>query len=317
MGPINFCPKHFEKGNIGSLLLRKFLLVTTVAILVIISFPFGKSVYDQFFQNDAHSVAKKAQSDGLSRPMLLPEFVLIPAGSFDMGEQEADFIKNLDAGEKKYFGIPGKRVRINEPFYLSKTEITNEQFASYVQAQQLNGQLRENAVTVSQSNNEESYPVVEVSWRRAMAYAAWLGKQTQRSCRLPTEAEWEYAARGGRNTAYPWGDVVGINKANCDGCGNQASRRQALPVGQFQANAYGLFDMSGNVWEWTCSLWGDQYDGQEQQCADMEDFNARVVRGGSWGYSPKYVRSAARGEFDPDIRYNGFGFRVMCSSSVE
>ncbi len=317
MQPINFCPKHFEKGNIGPLLLRKFLLVTTIAILAITSFPFGKSVYDKIFQNEAHPDAVKAQSDGFPSPIVLPEFVLIPAGSFDMGEQDAAFIKKLDAGERKYFGVPGKRVRIDEPFFLSKTEITNEQFASYVQAQQLDNRTDQKIINFSRSKENGQFPAAEISWRGAMAYTAWLSEQTQRSCRLPTEAEWEYAARGERNTAYPWGDAVGVNNANCDGCGNQGSRKQVVPAGQFQANSYGLYDMSGNVWEWTCSLWRDQYDGQEQQCASMENFDTRVVRGGSWGYSPKFVRSAVRGEFDPDIRYNGFGFRVMCSSSVE
>jgi formylglycine-generating enzyme required for sulfatase activity len=314
---INCYASHWEKGYIGPLLFKKFLLVITIAILAIMSFPLLKSGYDRIFPNETRSDVMTAQSGDSFGQVLLPDLVLIPAGSFGMGEQDAAFLKKLNTDEKKYFGVPGKRVQISEPFYLSKTEITNEQFASYVQAQRLGDKVDQKIINHSRSKNNGQFPVAEISWRGAMAYSVWLGEQTQRSCRLPTEAEWEYAARGGKNSAYPWGDSIGVNNANCDGCGGQWNGQQVAPVGQFQASDFGLYDMSGNVWEWTCSAWRDQYDGQEQQCASMESFDARVVRGGSWGYGPNYVRSAVRGEFNPDIRYNGFGFRVMCSSTIE
>lgn len=311
-----FISGYLEKGNIGPLLLKKLLVVITILFLVIMSLPHIKSVYDGIFHNEAHSDFIAAQSGDPFEQKPLPELVLIPAGSFDMGEQDAAFVKTLKADEKKYFGVPGKRIQLSEPFYLSKTEITNEQFASYVQAQQFGNQAEQKIINFSRSKDNGHFPVAEISWRGAMAYAAWLGEQTHRSCRLPTEAEWEYAARSRMNTAYPWGDAVGVNNANCAGCGSQWDNKQAAPVGQFQANSFGLYDMSGNVWEWTCSVWRDQYEGQEQQCASMNNFDARAVRGGSWGYGPKYIRTTVRGEFEPDIRYNGFGFRVMCSSSV-
>lgn len=316
MHSISSCSGYLEKGSIGPLLLKKFLLVITILFLFIMSLPHIKSVYDRIFNNEAHSDSIAAQSGGPFEKKPLPDLVLIPAGSFDMGEQDAAFIETLKADEKKYFGVPGKHIQISEPFYLSKTEITNEQFASYVQAQQYGDQAEQKIINFSRSKDNGEFPVAEISWRGAMAYAAWLGDQTHRICRLPTEAEWEYAARSGMNTAYPWGEGVGVNNANCAGCGSQWDNKQAAPVGQFQANSFGLYDMSGNVWEWTCSVWRDQYEGQEQQCAGMNNFEARAVRGGSWGYGPKYVRSTVRGEFEPDIRYNGFGFRVMCSSSV-
>jgi formylglycine-generating enzyme required for sulfatase activity len=311
-----FISGSLEKGNMGPLLLKKFLVVITILFLVIMSLPHIKSVYDGIFHNEAPSDFIAAQSGGPFEQKPLPELVLIPAGSLDMGEQDAAFVKTLKADEKKYFGVPEKRVQLSEPFYMSKTEITNEQFASYVQAQQFGNQAEQKIINFSRSKDNGNFPVAEISWRGAMAYAAWLGEQTHRSCRLPTEAEWEYAARSGMNTAYPWGDGVGVNNANCAGCGSQWDNKQAAPVGQFQANPFGLHDMSGNVWEWTCSVWRDQYEGQEQQCASMNNFDARAVRGGSWGYGPKYIRSTVRGEFEPDIRYNGFGFRIMCSSSV-
>ncbi|SET23554.1 Formylglycine-generating enzyme, required for sulfatase activity, contains SUMF1/FGE domain [Nitrosomonas marina] len=300
-----------EKKSLRLILLRRFLWVSVIMVLAIMSVPFVKSVYDKIVQNDMTSDPISAQSDEI----ILPELVLIPAGTFEMGEQDTTFIKNLEAGERKYFGVPNKNVEIERPFYISKFEITNEQFDSYVRAQKLSNPAGKNLVILSSAreNVGDNLPVVEINWRRAMIYAAWLGEQKQLNCRLPTEAEWEYAARAGLDTAYPWGNEAGHNNANCNTCGSRWDNRQAAPVGQFKANLYGLYDTSGNVWEWTCSAWRDNYDGQEQQCARIEEGGTRAVRGGSWAYDSKYIRSSARGEFDASIRYNGFGFRVMCN----
>ncbi len=298
------------------LLFSRFLWVSVIAVLAIMSVPFVRSVYDTIIRSGMTSGnASSVQSDGI----ILPEFVLVPAGSFDMGEQNATFIKNLGEEEKKFFGIPGKRVEIDQPFFISKYEITNEQYNSYVRAQEFSNQIDKNLIILPgiRKDTDGKQPVIEINWRRAMTYAAWLGEQKQLSCRLPTEAEWEYAARAGLKTAYPWGDEVGANNANCNTCGNQREGHHAVPVGQFKANLYGLYDTAGNVWEWTCSAWHDQYDGQEQQCAHMAEFGTRAVRGGSWAYDSKYIRSSVRGEFDASIRYNGFGFRVMCVFPVK
>ncbi len=114
---------------------------------------------------------------------------------------------------------------------------------------------------------------------------------------------------------------MGSNNANCDGCGSQWDNKQAAPVGSFNANPFGLHDMSGNVWEWTCSSWREQFDGNEQQCnSNTEDTQARVLRGGSWNGSPDGVRSAARRSYKryiPVNRSSRFGFRVLCSSPIE
>jgi len=292
------------------LLFRRFLWVSVIAVLAIMSVPFVKSVYDTVTRNEMISSITLMQPGEI----IFPELVLVQAGSFDMGEQDAEFIKSLRTEEKKYFGIPSKHIEIDRPFYISKYEITNEQYDSYVRAQKLRQRAGKNSIIlpVVKENENGKLPAVEINWRRAMAYAAWLGEQKQLGCRLPTEAEWEYAARAGLRTAYPWGNEVGNNNANCSECGTQWDNRQAAPVGQFKANLYGLYDTSGNVWEWTCSSWRDHFDGQEQQCASIDEPGSRAVRGGSWAYDPKYIRSSVRGEFDASIRYNGFGFRVMC-----
>lgn len=304
------------KSNIRLLVLRRFLWISVILILAIMSAPFVKSIYDKIIWN------KKTFGITSMQPgeIILPELVLIPAGSFDIGEQDIAFIENLKAEEKKYFGIPGKHVEIARPFYISKYEITNEQFGSYMRAQKFRNQSEKNSKIppVGEKHAAGKLPAVEINWHRAMAYASWLGEQNQLGCRLPTEAEWEYAARAGLKTAYPWGDEIGINNANCSTCGSQWDGHQAAPVGQFKANFYGLYDTSGNVWEWTCSAWHDHYEGQENQCASVNEFgSSRTVRGGSWAYDPQYIRSAVRGEFDAGIRYSGFGFRVMCTFPVK
>lgn len=304
------------KSSLRLLLLRKFLWISVIAILAIMCVPVVKSIYDKIIRNDMTSGISSMQPGEI----ILPELVLIPLGSFEMGEQDAAFIENLEVEEKKYFGIPGKPVEIAQPFYISKYEITNEQFDSYIRAQEFRNPSDKNSNTPPFGKEKATgkLPAVEINWYRAMAYATWLGEQNQLSCRLPTEAEWEYAARAGLKTAYPWGDDVGNNNANCSTCGSRWDGHQAAPVGQFKPNLYGLYDTSGNVWEWTCSAWHDRYEGQEQQCASVDEFgSSRAVRGGSWAYDSQYIRSSVRGEFDAGIRYSGFGFRVMCAFPVK
>jgi formylglycine-generating enzyme required for sulfatase activity len=160
-------------------------------------------------------------------------------------------------------------------------------------------------------------PVINVNWHEATAYSAWLGEQTGQKCRLPTEVEWEYAARAGTQTAYPWGDELGSNQANCVGCGSAWDGKMTAPVGSFPPNSFGLHDMSGNVEEWTCSAWRGHFDREEQQCADLKSTVARVVSGGSWRNNPNFVRSSARYYYDPGFRHYVIGFRVLCSSPID
>lgn len=158
---------------------------------------------------------------------------------------------------------------------------------------------------------DPQHPIVGVSWENAVAYTTWLNKsqQPRQPFRLPTEAEWEYAARGGDNQqAYPWGNSIGKNKANCRDCGDEFE--YTAPVGSFASNGFGLKDMQGNVWEWVA----DWYDGYSGQAASNPKGASKgpflVLRGGSWSDAPRSVRSAYRYYGTPDSRNNFIGFRV-------
>jgi formylglycine-generating enzyme required for sulfatase activity len=117
---------------------------------------------------------------------------------------------------------------------------------------------------------------------------------------LPTEAEWEYSARAGTQTQYWWGSEIGTNRANCWDCATQKDDKMTVPVGSFSPNPFGLYEMVGNVREWTCSAYENKYNGAEQRCADKNDRKSRQLRGGSWFNIAKNCRSANRDRFPLD-----------------
>jgi formylglycine-generating enzyme required for sulfatase activity len=138
-------------------------------------------------------------------------------------------------------------------------------------------------------------PAINVSWYDAQSYVAWLSRITGKEYRLLSEAEYEYAARAGTQTAYPWGDKIGKNNANCVECGSQWDGKQTAPVGSFAANGFGLYDMVGNVIEWVEDCYQDSYNGAPVDGAAWTggDCRGRVVRGGSYGSAADSLRSAA------------------------
>ena len=143
-----------------------------------------------------------------------------------------------------------------------------------------------------------------------------MNEQTGDEYRLPSEAEWEYAARANTNAEsnaeYSWGDEIGTNHANCYGCGSAWDASQTAPIGSFQANAFGLYDMHGNVWEWMQDCFMDNYQDAPQNGSAYEDDKCefRVLRGGSWGEFPQFLRSASRFRLTPVVRYFYLGFRL-------
>jgi formylglycine-generating enzyme required for sulfatase activity len=160
-------------------------------------------------------------------------------------------------------------------------------------------------------------PVINVSWKDALSYAAWLSEQTGFSYRLPTEAEWEYACRAGTETAFSTGEFISTEQANFNGSLDYGleeqvgeHRKQTVEVGSFAANQFGLYDMHGNVWEWTASSYSENYNGEELRCFDPNRDTYRMLRGGSWVNTKRSVRSASRIRRDANDRADFIGFRL-------
>ena len=156
-----------------------------------------------------------------------------------------------------------------------------------------------------------------MSWDDTQEYVKWLSRKTDKKYRLLSEAEWEYAARGvteaGAYPRYFWGDSLGKNNANCKGCGSEWDGKMTAEVGQFRPNAFGLYDMAGNVWQRTDDCWNGNYNGVPKDGSVMAtgDCSLRVLRGGSWAYSPWLLRAAARLRCDwGSNRGRLVGFRV-------
>ncbi len=235
-----------------------------------------------------------------------PEMVIVPAGSFQMGTPPQD---------TRSFGYerPVHRVRLRRSFAMGVAEVTFAEWDACVDAG--------GCASYSPPDNgwgRDSRPAINVNWADARGYARWLSSRTGRNYRLPSEAEWEYAARAGSEGAYAWGDDIGTNRANCLDCGSEWDTRSPAPTRSFPANEWGLYDMHGNVWEWTQDCWHDSYerapaDGSAWEARGGTMCQARVLRGGSWYSRPRSLRSATRYTYSPDRRYFNTGFRVVRS----
>jgi formylglycine-generating enzyme required for sulfatase activity len=228
-----------------------------------------------------------------------PVMIVIPAGKFMMGSPENE--PDREAGEG-----PQHEVTVAKPFAVSKFEVTFEEWDACVAATA--------CPRVPDRWGRGEMPVINVSWGDAKQYVGWLSRLTGKEYRLLTEAEWEYAARAGANTRYSWGDDPGMGNANCDGCGSQWDLRQTAPVGSFKPNAFGLYDMHGNVWEWVEDSWHENYDGAPTDASAWlrgGDSSFRVARGGSWrNESTRSIRAAVRAERHANVRFDTLGFRV-------
>ena len=155
-------------------------------------------------------------------------------------------------------------------------------------------------------------PIINVSWEDAQQYVAWLSRVTGQPYRLLTEAEWEYAGRAGTTTAYSWGDEIGKGNADCDGCGSAWDKHEPSPVGSFKPNAFGLYDMSGDVFQWVQDCYHKDFGGAPADGSAWTggECNSRVVRGGSWFDNPQDIRIACRVGNAPEFRDKYIGFRV-------
>ena len=228
-----------------------------------------------------------------------PEMVVIPAGSFRMG-----CVSGQDCQDDE---LPVHEVTIPEAFAVSVYEVSFAEWDACVLGGGCGGMSPED-----EGWGRGARPVINVSWDDAQAYVSWLSSQTGEQFRLLSEAEWEYVARAGAEAAYSWGDAIGTNRANCDGCGGQRDNRQTAPVGSFAANAFGVHDMHGNVWEWVEDCWNASYSGAPSDGSAWLSGHCerRLLRGGSWVSSPRSLRSTLRSRDAPSNRNANVGFRV-------
>lgn len=201
-------------------------------------------------------------------------------------KKQAEAAKQSSALAGEFVDIPGRNFR------MGKYDVTFAQWDACVTAGGCNGYKPED-----QGWGRSNRPVIDVSIDDAHQYIDWLNHSTGQHYRLPTEEEWEYAARGGTTTEYYWGNDIGSGNANCDGCGSQWDDKQTAPVGSFKPNPYGLYDMLGNVWQWTESCNGN-------------DCSRRVYRGGSWFHLPGGFRVSLRDGYASVYRGDSLGFRL-------
>ena len=313
----------------------------------------GKSATQNGKAHDGNAQVDKAQLDKTLTLKLADgvemKLVQIPAGKFTMGSP---------ADEKdRYEDETPHEVTISKPFHMGQTHVTVDEFAAFVKDSgyetdaekdgwSVGFEIRDGKPDTKKTegaswrnpgfDQKGDHPVVHVSWNDAKAFCEWLSKKSGKTIRLPTEAEWEYACRAGTKTAYPWGDNPDDGKGWAN-CADQALKKKlpnapavwkffswedgfvfTSPVGSFKANAFGLYDMIGNAWQWCGDRYGDYEKGAATDPTGANTGNWRVLRGGSWFYFPPLCRSAYRVNFiTPDFRDRYSGFRVVCVAGVD
>ncbi|PWE80343.1 hypothetical protein XF30_29610 [Bradyrhizobium sp. SUTN9-2] len=224
-------------------------------------------------------------------PVREPEMIAIRGGSFAMGS-------NDDPTER-----PVHQVTI-KPFSIGKYPVTVQEWNECAAAK---------ACGFTATGKDDA-PVSNVSWTDAQQYVAWLAQATKKPYRLPSEAEWEYAARGGTQTKYWWGDKLQPGMAGCKDCGELATEQPAK-VGSFKPNPFGLYDMGGGIDQWVADCWHRTYQGapSDGSARTSADCSSHVLRSGSWKNDSRYVRPSNRGGYDTGVRYPTHGFRIALS----
>ncbi|KZN51298.1 SUMF1/EgtB/PvdO family nonheme iron enzyme [Pseudoalteromonas luteoviolacea] len=230
--------------------------------------------------------------------------VIIPAGSFQMGDLTGNGLANERPVVEKV---------LSHSYAMQSNEVTVAEYRQFIVSTGYQTEAEKGTGCAHYKNGEpiweseynwsnpgfeqaENFPVVCVTYEDAKAYANWLSAEQGIQYRLPNEVEWEYAARAGTSSEYPWGNEIGRGLANCGWCGSEWSNKSPSPVGEFSPNNYGLYDTVGNVWEWT------------QKRASQEDV---TVRGGAWNFAPSLARVSTRLALAPDFRANYIGFRLV------
>ena len=222
------------------------------------------------------------------------ELIIVPSGDFSMGSND----KPAEA--------PPHHVVIAKPFAIGRREITFAEWDRCVGA----GGCKYAPIDAGPGRDER--PVVNVSWDDAQEFVGWMSKLTGKVYRLPSEAEWEFAARAGTTTPYWWGKGDGRGRAQCYDCGELAPVK-AAPVGSYRPNAFGLYDTAGNAAEWVTDCWNPNFRGAPANGSAWTsgDCSLRVLRGGSFADKASAIRSSARFRYEEDVRYYANGFRTV------
>ena len=279
------------------------------------------------------------------------KLVLIPAGKFLMGSPETEKDRQKDEVQHE--------VAISKPFYMGITHVTVDQFAAFVKDSGYKTEAEKDSNSIDLKithgkleggkvgvvswlhpgfEQKGDHPVVRISWKDAQAFCAWMSKKTGKTVALPTEAQWEYACRAGTTTVYPWGDNPDDGKGWAN-CADQSLKQKlpnapadwkffawddgfvfTSPVASFRPNAFGLYDMIGNAWQWCQDKYGGyKKDAVTDPTGSTDPTNwIRVLRGGAWDDYPGDCRSAFRHRYNPGNRSirGGFGFRVVVAAGV-
>ncbi|HEY9451520.1 MAG TPA: SUMF1/EgtB/PvdO family nonheme iron enzyme [Bradyrhizobium sp.] len=218
-----------------------------------------------------------------------PEMISLRGGSFAMGSNE-------DASEK-----PVRQVTV-KPFAMGKFPVSVQEWNACAAAK---------ACGFTATGKDDA-PVTNVSWTDASQYVAWLAETARKPYRLPSESEWEFAARGGTQTRYWWGDQFQPGMVNCRNCSDIPANDQPVKVGSLKPNPYGLFDMGGGVDQWVEDCWHKTYQGAPADGSAWveKECTSHVIRSGSWRKTSDYARTSSRGNYDTNVRYPTHGFRV-------
>lgn len=289
--------------------------ISVVLLLSVVHQLCAADVNDKAVRQDTVANSKMKQPEGMPKVEFRDgvtgmEFVRIPEGCFMMGDTHGD-----GQGDEK----PVHRVCL-DGFSMSRYEVTNAQYRKF-KADHDSGAYEGNSL------NGDSQPVTNVSWYDAVAFAKWLSKKSGRLYRLPSEAEWEYAARGGTSGRNFWGDDTALACASANGADITAKSqwpdwtvtecndgyKVSAPVGRFRPNAYGLYDMMGNAWEWTNDWYDSEYyfESPLKNPRGPESGSLRIPRGGGWGNASECVRVSDRNGFAPDFSILFLGFRLV------
>lgn len=225
-----------------------------------------------------------------------PELMTVPAGSFIMG-----------SNTRHKYEKPPHKVTISKAFAIGKYETTFDEWGACLK----DGGCAHNPDDHKWGRGKR--PVINITVTHVKGYLNWISKKTGHTYRLPSEAEWEYAAHAGTTTEYWWGNEMGKDNANCRHCLTAGIPHETFPTGTYKANPFGLFDTSGNVWEWTLDCWNKSHvsaptDGSPRLTGNCQK---PVIKGGSWYYIPKNQRPAWRAKNDHRAKSYGIGFRVV------